>query len=90
VLPEDAPGWALVAAAVPAHLAISLVWAAILQRALPRRRRVVWGAVGGLAIAAFDLGVVARRYPAVRRLPLVPQLADHALFGATVGALTPE
>ena len=88
VLPADASGRALVAAAVPAHLAVSLFWAAVLERTLPKRHRVLWGAAGGLAIAAFDLGVVARRYPAVRRLPLVPQLADHALFGATVAWLS--
>jgi hypothetical protein len=84
VLSEDAPGWALVAAAVPAHLAVSLFWAAVLERTLPQRRRVLWGAAGGLTIAVFDLGVLARGYPAVRRLPFGPQLADHALFGATV------
>jgi hypothetical protein len=88
VLGEDAPPWALVLAAAPAHLAISLVWAAILERALPARNRAALGAAGGLAIAAFDLGVVGRRYPAIRRLPLLPQLADHAVFGAVVGALT--
>jgi hypothetical protein len=88
VLGEDAPPWALVAAAAPTHLAISLFWAAVLERALPARNRVAWGAAAGLAIAALDLGVVGRRFPALRRLPLVPQLADHALFGAVVGALS--
>jgi hypothetical protein len=41
---------------VPVRLALSLLWAAVLERALPSRHRVVWGAVGGLAIAALDLG----------------------------------
>jgi hypothetical protein len=90
VLPEDAPPWLLVAAAAPVHLALSFFWAAVLERTLPVRHRAAWGAVGGLAIAALDLGVVGRRFPAVRRLPVVPQLADHALFGAAVGALTPR
>ena len=85
---ERAPAWVQVAAAVPVHLALSLGWAAVLERALPRQHRVVWGAVGGLAIAAFDLGVVGRRFPAIRALPLAPQLADHVLFGAVVGALS--
>jgi hypothetical protein len=48
---------------------------------------VLWGVLGGLAIAAVDLGVIGRRRPAIRALPLLPQLADHALFGAVVGAL---
>lgn len=84
VLGEDASPLALVVAAAPVHLALSLGWAAVLKSALPPRRRLLWGAVGGLAIAAFDLGVVGRRVPAIRALPLAPQLADHALFGVTV------
>ena len=84
VVGEDAPAVAQVAAAVPVHLAVSYVWAAVLERALPERNRLAWGVAGGLAIAALDLGVVGRRFPAIRRLPLLPQLADHALFGAVV------
>jgi hypothetical protein len=85
---ERAPVLLQVAAAAPVHLAISLGWAAVLERALPRERRVSWGVGGGLAIAALDLGVVGRRRPAIRALPLLPQFADHALFGAVVGALS--
>jgi hypothetical protein len=88
LLPATAPPAALVAAAAPAHLALSWFWASVLERSLPRTSRTAWGVAGGLAIAALDLGVVGRRYPAVRALPLVPQLADHALFGAIVGGLT--
>jgi uncharacterized protein YcfJ len=83
-----APAWAQVVAAAPVHLTLSLGWAAVLERALPRERRVLWGAVGGLAIAALDLGLIGRRVPAIRALPLAPQVADHALFGAVVGALS--
>jgi hypothetical protein len=86
---ERAAPWAQVVAAAPVHLVVSLGWAVVLGRALPREHRVLWGAAGGLAIAAFDLGVIGRRLPAIRALPLVPQLADHALFGAVVGALSP-
>jgi hypothetical protein len=87
---EDAPPPAQLAAAVPVHLALSWFWATALERALPDRNRVLWGAAGGLAIAALDLGAIGRRRPAIRRLPLAPQLADHALFGAVVGALAPQ
>jgi hypothetical protein len=45
------------------------------------------GALAGLAVAALDLGVAGRRFPRVRALPLVPQLADHALFGAVAARL---
>jgi hypothetical protein len=90
VVGEEAPPALRLAAAVPVHLSLSFFWAGALARALPARNRVAWGAAAGLAIAALDLGVVGRRYPAIRRLPLVPQLADHALFGAIVGALAPR
>jgi hypothetical protein len=69
------------AAAVPVHLGVSLFWAAL----IPRRAGVLGGAACGLAIAALDLGVLGRRFPAVRDLPLGPQVADHAAFGAVVG-----
>lgn len=84
---ERAPTLLQVAAAAPVHLSLSLAWAAVLERALPRDRRVLWGAAGGLGIAALDLGVIGRRRPAIRALPLLPQVVDHALFGAVVGAL---
>jgi hypothetical protein len=57
---------------------------------LPRRGAVAWGVAAGLAVAALDLGVVARRVPRfapIRRLPLGPQIADHVAFGAIVGAV---
>src|SRR5439155_1517772 len=72
---------ALLAAAVPAHLAVSLGWAFV----LPRRAGVAGGALAGLAIAALDLGVLARWFPRVRALPLGPQVADHVVYGAVVG-----
>jgi hypothetical protein len=76
----------LVAAAVT-HVALSLGWAALLAAGLPRRRPVLAGAVGGLGIAALDLGLVGRRRPRVRALPLAPQVADHVAYGAIVAAI---
>jgi hypothetical protein len=70
-----------------AHAALSLTWAAVLARTLPSQHRIAAGALGGAAIAALDLGVIARRYPAIRALSQWPQWADHVLFGATVGAV---
>jgi hypothetical protein len=80
----------VLASAVTAHTAISLGWGAAMGALLPRRGAVAWGAAAGLAVAALDLGVVARRVPRlepIRRLPVGPQVADHLAFGAIVGAV---
>lgn len=73
-----------------AHAAVSAVWTAVLAAVLPRHSAVggaAWGALAGVAIAAVDLGVVARRYPAIRALPQARQWADHVAFGAVAGAV---
>jgi len=75
----------LLAAAVPVHVALSLGWAAVLERALPPGREVLGGLAGGLAIAALDLGLIGRRLPAIRTLPQGRQWADHAAYGLAVG-----
>ena len=72
---------------MPVHLALSLGWALVLARALPRRRPTLEGAAAGLAIAALDLGLLGRRLPAIRALPVLPQVADHVAYGAVVGAI---
>jgi hypothetical protein len=87
LLPGETRRGRLAAAAIPVHLTLSLSWAVLLALALPPRRRVEAGAAAGLAIAVLDLGVVGRRFPRVRALPALPQLADHAVYGATVGAV---
>jgi hypothetical protein len=71
----------LLVAAVPVHCTVSLVWATLLAVALPQRRTVMWGGLAGLAIAAVDLGVLARPFPGIRALPRGPQVADHIAFG---------
>ncbi|HSO01495.1 MAG TPA: hypothetical protein VLS46_03115 [Gaiellaceae bacterium] len=80
LLPRETSRRRLVAAAAPVHLAVSLGWTLALDRAGIRTARA--GALAGLAIAALDLGLASRGFPRVRALPVVPQLADHALFGA--------
>jgi hypothetical protein len=85
LLPRERRRGRLLAAAVPVHLTVSVGWAMVLSALLPRRRAVFAGSAAGLAIAALDLGVVGRRLRRVRTLPLLPQLADHALYGAAVG-----
>jgi hypothetical protein len=87
VLPASAPRPALVAAAVPVHLTMSFGWGAVLGLTLPERHTMAWGAFAGLAIAALDLGTVGRRRPLIRALPVLPQLQDHHVYGAVVGAV---
>ncbi|HEX3668177.1 MAG TPA: hypothetical protein VHY55_03380, partial [Acidimicrobiia bacterium] len=83
----DAPPSAQAAAGVVAHGAISLGWGVVLSAVLPRRRTVAWGALAGLAVAGLDLGVLRSRWPRIRALPTLPQVADHVAFGALVGGV---
>jgi hypothetical protein len=85
VLPASRDTKVLLVAAVPVHLALSIGWALVLQALIPRRREPLYGTLGGLAIAAVDLGMVGRRFPAIRALEQPPQWLDHAAFGLTVG-----
>jgi hypothetical protein len=85
LLPRETRPDRLLAAAVPIHVGISLAWTIVLARA--GVRGAIRGGIAGLAIAAVDLGFAARRFPRIRQLPLGPQLADHAAFGAIVGRL---
>jgi hypothetical protein len=87
LLPRERRPAVLALAAVPVHLALSLGWALLLAAVLPRRRTVTWATLAGLAIAALDLGVVGRRYPRIRALRQLPQVLDHAAYGAAVGAV---
>ena len=87
LLPHEQRPSRLLPAALAAHGALSLGWAVVLAATLPPRRTVAWSAGAGLAIAALDLGVVGRRYPRIRALPLIPQVLDHVAFAATVGCV---
>jgi hypothetical protein len=87
LLPRETRTLPLLAAAVPVHLALSLGWAVVLERALPRGREPLRGVIGGLAIAALDLGVIGRRLPPIRALPQPRQWADHAAYGLAVGVV---
>ncbi len=87
VLPRESRPVPLVLAALPAHMAISLGWGVVLAHTLPRRRTVAAGALGGVAIAGLDLLVIGRRFERIRALPIAPQVADHVVYGAIVGAV---
>ena len=80
-----------VVAGVAVHAVLSLWWGAVLTAVVRRLGGgAVTGVLAGAAVAALDLGVVARRYPAVRALPRGPQWADHLVFGAVVGGTVPS
>ena len=87
LLPARAAHAAAAGRAVPVHLALSLGWAVVLERALPRGREPLGGVLGGLAIAALDLELIGRRLPRIRALPQGRQWADHVAYGLAVGAV---
>lgn len=77
------------AGGVVVHVVVGTGWTAVLL-AVARRRPlgVVGGLVAGAAIAALDLELIGRRYPAIRALPRGPQWLDHLAFGVVVGAFS--
>jgi hypothetical protein len=54
---------------------------------LPKHRTIAVAPLAGLGIAALDLGVVGRRVPRIRGLPLGPQIADHVAYATVVGVV---
>ena len=63
LLPREQRTVVLLAAGAPVHLALSLGWAGVLAAVLPPRAEPLYGAAGGLAIAALDLAVLGRLFP---------------------------
>jgi hypothetical protein len=77
----------LFAAAAVVHGCVSLFWAALLVRVLPRRHVVLWAIAAAVAIGLLDLRVIAPAlFPEVARLAFWPQMADHVMWGASLGA----
>ena len=87
LLPRERRPALLLPAATIVHLTLSIGWAFVLARMLPRRHVAASATAAGLAIAALDLGVVGRRFPAIRALPPAPQIADHLAYAWTVAAV---
>lgn len=80
---REQPG--LVAGTV-AHVGVSAAWTVVFGLAARRwRLTALSGALAGLGIAALDLEVIGRRYPAITALPQAAQWADHVAFGAILG-----
>ena len=63
------------------HMAISLLCGETLARTLPRDHSAEWGAAAGFVIGVINVGVIGRSFPAIRDLPLAPQVADNVMFG---------
>jgi hypothetical protein len=87
LLPHERRWTRLLPAAIAAHALLSLGWACALAAILPRRRTIEAAVLAGPAIAALDLGVVGRRFPRIRALPLLPQVLDHVAYAVTVAAV---
>ena len=85
LLPEEASTARLVVSAAVVHTGLSTFWAGVIAGVLPERAPRTFGALLGLTIGVLDLVVVGRRWPRIRALPSLPQLADHVAFGALVG-----
>jgi hypothetical protein len=84
-LPDPSSRRQHLVAAVPTHIAISMVWTYLLCLVLPRRRRAIAGAAYGAAFAILDLQIIGAAVPRIRALPIGSPIADQALFGAVVG-----
>lgn len=76
------PGHDSLARGAIVHLGITVICGEALARTLPDRNSVRWGATAGLAIGLVNVGMIGRRLPAIKALPLIPQLADNVAFGA--------
>ena len=79
LVPPGRPGFGR---GVLAHLAISMLCGETLARTLPRDHGAAWGAAGGFLFGLINVGVIGKSLPAIRGLPLIPQLADNVMFGA--------
>jgi hypothetical protein len=62
------------------HVGISFGFGQVLGRFLPLRRSILWGAAGGAAMGFVGVGLIGRRFVAIRELPFGPQLADNIAF----------
>jgi hypothetical protein len=86
LLPHETTTWKLVAAAAVVHPIVSLFWALVLWRLLPRRATLEWALLAAVLIGLIDLKVIAPAFfPAVAALDFWPQMADHLMWGALFG-----
>jgi hypothetical protein len=84
LVPPGRPGFGR---GVVVHVAISMLCGEALALTLPRHHPAAWGAAAGLMIGVVNVGVIGRSFPAIRALPLVPQLADNMMFGTVFAVM---
>ena len=86
LLPAEKTTWKLIAAAAVVHPLVSLFWAVILWRLLPRRATLEWAILAAVLIGLLDLRIIAPAFfPAVAALDFWPQMAHHLAWGALFG-----
>ena len=85
LIPATSSDVALFSSAAIVHCAISLFWATVLVRLLPRRHVVIGSLAALAAIAVLDLRIIGPLFPEVYALPFWPQFADHLAWGAAFG-----
>ena len=86
LLAHETTTWKLIAAAAVVHPIVSLFWALVLWRLLPRRATLEWALLAAVLIGLIDLKVIAPAFfPAVAALDFWPQMADHVMWGGLFG-----
>jgi hypothetical protein len=74
-----------------AHALVTLSWTAAVANLVSRPGRAcaaaLRGALAGAGIAAPDLTIARRRFPAIAALPVGGQFADHVAFGMVVATV---
>ena len=76
-----------IARGILAHTLLTVLWTGVIAAVPPARRGVARGSATGVVIGVVDLAVAHRRFPTIAALPTIPQLLDHAAFGALVAAM---
>jgi len=77
-----------VAVATAIHFALSFFWASVLVALVPRRAPVFGALVASAIITILDLKVIAPLFfTEASALAFIPQIADHLVWGATVGTV---
>jgi hypothetical protein len=73
-------------AAALVHTTVSFFWAAVLTLTLPRKHVALWSVLAAALIGVLDLRIIAPAFfPEVARLSFWPQMADHVMWGASLG-----
>ena len=86
LLPASSGTVELVLAAAVVHVCVSFFWAAVLVRILPRQHVILCSTAAAAIIGLIDLRVIAPAFfPEVADLALGPQMADHLMWGASLG-----